>query len=178
MLIGYVIYNVVFLLLLSIHPAKMRKLVWPAACIVAVVFFGLFGWAINANHGSPGKLLSSGKPLSPAARSWAMLYAITAAAGSSTAYATRISDWTRFSRSKNAPVLPLLIGSPIFGSLAAILGILATDAVHARYNVLLWNPLALLVYLQEAHYTPACRAATFFAGLGLFCGLIMVSVII
>lgn len=153
----------------------MRRLVWPAAAMMIVVFFGLFGWAISANHGSVGDFASPKKPLTGAARSWTMLYAITAGAGSSTAYATRISDWTRFSKSRRGPTLPLLIGSPLFTSISVVLGILATNAVYNRYHQLLWNPLQLLVYLQEAHYTPACRAATFFAGLGLFCGLIMVS---
>ena len=86
-----------------------------------------------------------------------------------------MSDWTRFSKTKNAPTIPLLIGSPLFGTLGAVLGILATNAVHTKDKVVEWNPLALLIYVQEKHYTPAGRAATFFAGLALFWSLIIVS---
>jgi NCS1 family nucleobase:cation symporter-1 len=69
----------------------------------------------------------------------------------------------------------MLIGSPILGCLGPIFGILATSAIYSRYEVVLWNPLALLLYVQETQYTAGCRAATFFAGLGLFVALIMVS---
>lgn len=104
-----------------------------------------------------------------------MLYAISSAAGSTTAYGCRLADWTRFSKSKNAPTVTLLVGPILFGSLAPILGILATSAVKSRYGVELWNPLQLLMYIQKAHYTSAGRAATFFAGIALFWSLIMVS---
>jgi cytosine/uracil/thiamine/allantoin permease len=174
-LIGYIIYNVIFFALLPLHSAKFRRLVWPAALCIAVVFFGLFGWAINFNNGKTGDLLTPKVHLSRTAKSFVMLYAITTAAGSSTAYSSRMSDWTRFSRSKNTPAVPALIGSLIFGSLTSVLGILATNAVHTKSNVVQWNPLGLLIYVQETHYTPACRAATFFAGLALFWSLIIVS---
>ena len=174
-LIGYMIYVVIFLALLTIHPSKFRYLIWPAAIIIGAVLLGLLGWAVSANGGSAGDLLAGEIQLSSTSRSFAMLYAISSAAGSSTAYASRISDWTRFAKTKNAPTVPMLIGSPIFSCLAPILGILATSAVYSKYKVILWNPLALLLYVQETQYTPACRAATFFAGLGLFCALLMVS---
>jgi nucleobase:cation symporter-1, NCS1 family len=169
------IYNVIFLALLPIHSAKFRRLVWPAALCIAVVFFGLFGWAINANNGKIGDLISPKIHLSHTTKPFVMLYAITTAAGSSTAYSSRMSDWTRFSKSKNTPAIPALMGSLIFGSLTAVLGILATNAVHSKSHVVQWNPLGLLIYIQETHYTPAGRAATFFAGLALFWSLIIVS---
>ena len=169
------VYIVIFLALLPIHSSKFRRLVWPGACGVAIVFFGLFGWAIGANGGSPGNLIAPKVHLSSTARSFAMLFGISSIAGSATAYASRMSDWTRFSKTKNAPVVALLAGPPIYGVLTTLLGILATNAVHAKYKVIEWNPLVLLIYIQEKHYTSAGRAATFFAGLLLFWSLIIVS---
>ncbi|KUJ09188.1 uncharacterized protein LY89DRAFT_763906 [Mollisia scopiformis] len=145
----------------------------PAACGVAIVFFGLFGWAINDNNGSVGKSLTSDLALSPTALAFGMLYGISTSAGSATAYSSRMSDWTRFSRTKNAPTVPLLLGAPILGSVTSILGILATNAVHNKNHVVEWNPLQLLLWLQKDKYSPACRAGTFFAGLALFYSLII-----
>ena len=174
-LIGFVIYVVIFFTLLPIHSSKFRRLVWPAACAIAIVFFGLFGWAISANDGKLGSLLAPSVHLSHSAKSFAMLHAISTVAGTSTGYSARMADWTRFSKTKNGPTIPLLCGPPILGSLAAVLGVLATNAVHSKYKVVEWNPLVLLIYVQQDHYTPACRAATFFAGLALFWSLIVVS---
>jgi NCS1 family nucleobase:cation symporter-1 len=148
---------------------------WTGGLAIAAVVLGVFSWAIHANHGKVGHLLETDIKLSGINKSFTMLYAISTAAGSITAYASRMSDWTRFSRTKHTPTIPSIIGPLIFASLTSILGILTTSAVHARYKVVQWNPLALLVYLQETQYTPACRAGTFFAGLALFWSLIVVS---
>lgn len=174
-LIGFMVYVVVFFMLLMVHPSKFKRLVTPGAIMIAAVFFGLLGWAISSNGGTVGSLLSGKVPLSSTSKSFTMLYAISSGAGSSTAYASRISDWTRFAKTKNAPTLPFLLGGPFLGCLAPILGILATSAVYSRYEVILWNPLALLLYVQETQYTAGCRAATFFAGLSLFFAILMVS---
>lgn len=68
----------------------------------------------------------------------------------------------------------MLVASSILGCIGPLFGILATSAVYSRYEVVTWNPLALLLYVQKTQYTAGCRAATFFAGLGLFVALIMV----
>ncbi|KAJ9608822.1 hypothetical protein H2200_006593 [Cladophialophora chaetospira] len=172
-LIGFVIYVVVFLLLSIVHPSKYRNLVWPAAIVISVVLLGLLGWAISANGGTSGDLLAGKINLSSTDKSFAMLYAISSAAGSSTAYASRISDWTRFAKTKHSPTFAMLVAAPLFGCIGPIFGILATSAVYSRYGVVTWNPLALLLYVQETQYTAGCRTATFFAGIGLFVALIM-----
>jgi hypothetical protein len=35
--------------------------------------------------------------------------------------------------------------------------------------------LEMLQYVQNLHYTPTCRAGTFFAGLGLLCSQVFVN---
>ncbi|KIY01451.1 uncharacterized protein Z520_03003 [Fonsecaea multimorphosa CBS 102226] len=172
-LIGFVIYFVVFFLLLLIHPSKLRNLVWPAAITIAVVFLGLLGWAISANGGTVGNLLAGKIHLSSTNKSFAMLYAISSAAGSATAFSSRVSDWTRFAVTKHSATVPMLVFAPIFGCIGPIFGILATSAVYSRYQAVEWNPLGLLLYVQATQYTAGCRAATFFAGLGLFCASLM-----
>lgn len=161
--------------MLFIHPSKMRFLVWPSAAMIALAFIGLFGWAIGSNHGSAGNLLEPSVHVSSTNRAFLMLYIMSSAMGSSTGYASRFTDWTRFAKTPNTPTIPILMGLPLAGSLTAILGILATSAVHSRYNVVQWNPLNLLLYIQATQYTAACRAATFFAGLAIFMSLLTVS---
>ena len=165
------------MLLLHIHASKFRKLVWPAAAGMAIVFFGLLGWAINANDGGLGHLLKPKIHLAPTQKAFTMLYGITSGAGSFTAFGTRYSDWTRFSKNGRTYAISTAISIPIFQIVSPLLGVLVTSAVYSRYGVVQWNPLILLLYLQQKYYTPVCRAATFFAGLALFYGLIMVGFI-
>ena len=143
--------------------------------MIAAAFIGLFGWAISANGGSPGNLLHPTKQLSSTNRGFLFLYFMSSAMGSTTGYASRITDWTRFAKAPHTPTIPMFVALPIAASLTAVLGILATSAVHTKYHVVQWNPLSLILYVQETQYTAGCRAATFFAGLGIFMSLLTVS---
>jgi NCS1 family nucleobase:cation symporter-1 len=44
------------------------------------------------------------------------------------------------------------------------------------YGTVMWNPLVMLQYVQLHHYTAACRAGTFFAGLGFLSSQLWVNV--
>ena len=57
----------------------------------------------------------------------------------------------------------------------AIFDIITTTATSQMYGVVLWNPVTLLEYAQTVSYTPACRAATFFASLGMFFDQVMLN---
>lgn len=63
----------------------------------------------------------------------------------------------------------MLLVLPICVTISATFGVLTTTATYSMYGTTLWNPLTLLAYIQEHNYTPAARAGTFFAGLGLLC---------
>lgn len=96
-----------------------------------------------------------------------MLSSISSIAGAYTGGTVKVSDWTRFAKTKNAPIIPVTIAMPLTVTLGALVGVLTTSASYELYGQVLWNPPVLLQHLQAEHYTAACRAGTFFAGLGL-----------
>jgi len=109
--------------------------------------------------------------------SFRMLQAISSVAGSWTGSSIRQSDWTRFAKTKRAPVLNQLFGAPITITVTAMFGVFVTSAVKDLYGVTLWQPIVLLEYMLENHYTPAGRAGCFFAGLGFFCSQLSVNIV-
>lgn len=60
-------------------------------------------------------------------------------------------------------------------TIAALVGVLVTNAASEMYGEILWSPLTLLQCEQVHNYTAACRAGTFFAGAGLLSSQISVS---
>jgi NCS1 family nucleobase:cation symporter-1 len=96
-----------------------------------------------------------------------MMSSISSVAGAYTGGTVRVSDWTRFAKTKRAPVIPIIIAMPLTVTTGALIGVLVTSASFELYGQVLWNPLVLLQYVQDTSYTPTCRAATFFAGCGL-----------
>ena len=88
----------------------------------------------------------------------------------------RQSDWTRYAKTKRSPVLNQLLGAPLTITIAATFGVFATSAVKEHYGVTLWQPVELLEWILENHYTPAARAGCFFAGLGFFFSQLSVNI--
>lgn len=69
----------------------------------------------------------------------------------------------------------MLLALPITVTLTALIGVLVTSATQEIYGQLIWNPLTLLQHAQTVSYTPACRAGTFFAGVGIFSSQIFIN---
>lgn len=151
----------------------MYRFLYPNFLIICVTFAGILGWAIHAN-GGPGDLVSPAFELSKVDTGFAIMSSICSVAGAYTGGSVRISDWTRFAKTRGAPVIPLFVAMPVTVTLGALVGVLVTSAVKSMYGVIIWNPLLMLQHLQLVHYTPACRAGTFFAGAGLLSSQIFV----
>lgn len=173
-LLGFLIYFVFYVPIVFVPPHKIYRFLYPNFLVICVTFAGILGWAIRSN-GGPGDLVAPAFELTSVDRGFAMMSSICSVAGAYTGGSVRISDWTRFAKTRRAPVVPLLVSMPITVSLGALVGVLVTSAVKSMYGVIIWNPLLMLQHLQTVDYTPACRAGTFFAGLGLLSSQIFVS---
>jgi NCS1 family nucleobase:cation symporter-1 len=128
--------------------------------------FSLFVWAIASNGGAP--LAPPEKQISSSTRSFQILRAMSAVAGAWTGACIRQSDWTRFAKTKRAPVVHQLVSGPATVTICATLGAFATSAINDMYGRLIWNPISVLQFLLEDNYNASTRAGCFFAGMGFF----------
>lgn len=124
------------------------------------------GWAVRDN-GGPGNLVSSSISISNYEAGFRIVQGITTVAGTYTGGSDRVSDWTRYARSRHAATPAMLTTLPVTVTISAFLGILTASSTVKRFGTLEWNPITMLQLLQATDYTAACRAGTFFAGLGL-----------
>lgn len=60
------------------------------------------------------------------------------------------------------------MAGPLGVSAVAIFGVLVTSATREMYGEVIWQPITLLLHIQQTDYSSTARAATFFAGLGWF----------
>lgn len=91
---------------------------------------------------------------------------ITSVAGTYTGGSDRVSDWTRYSRKRHS-YTPAVVSLALSVILTALIGIITASALTARYGIVQWNPMISLQMIQAEQYTAACRAGTFFAGVGM-----------
>jgi NCS1 family nucleobase:cation symporter-1 len=134
----------------------------------------MLGWIIKSNHGT-GPLLAPIIPLTKSARALLFFQCISSVASSWSAISDRISDWTRYSRKRHSATPAMIFATPFSVVITSLIGILITSAVNDKYGAPIWNPLAVLQYVQDTEYTAKARAGTFFAGVGILSCQIFVS---
>lgn len=174
-LIGFVLFILLYFPIIYWVPAyKVQKYLEVQVVIATVTLFGIMGYAVLANGGSAGNLVKPAISLSRTDAAFRIVQGITSVAGTYTGGTERVSDWTRYGKRRHTST-PAILVLAVTVILAALLGIIATSAFAEAYGVLQWNPLVMLQYIQAKDYTPACRAGTFFAGLGLLCLTVFVN---
>lgn len=172
--IGFFLYFVVFIPVLYIPIPKLQWFLYPSFVMITAAMFGILGWAMVAN-GGPGSLVEPAYPLSGRETAFRFIQGICTIASSYTGTAVRGSDWTRYAKTRSAPMLAQILTPPITITICALLGVLTTSATVTLYGQAIWNPLYLLQYVQSSEYTPACRAGTFFVGFAALFSQIFVS---
>jgi NCS1 family nucleobase:cation symporter-1 len=166
-------FVVCFFLFCSSCIGLLAWLVNPSKLLVT--FLGLpFTRSVSRAHGvgimfhEPGTAPSVG---------WAFAFGITSILGSWGAGTLGQSDWTRYAKTKHAPIPSQLIASPLTIAVTATIGIIVTSASRdVLGGQIIWSPITLLAVIQEHyHSSPGVRAAVFFASLGLVASQFSVS---
>jgi NCS1 family nucleobase:cation symporter-1 len=144
----------------------LRRYMYPSIVITTITIFGMLGWALKQNGGL-GPVISSPIQLTSTQYAFLFLQCTSSTAATWSGTGDRFADWTRFARNKRSAQIVSLTALPIFMTLMAAIGAIITSAFYQTYGTALWSPLDMLIYVQGVQYTPACRAGTFFAGIGL-----------
>ncbi|KAK9415281.1 hypothetical protein SUNI508_02129 [Seiridium unicorne] len=169
-LIGFIIFIILYFpVIYFVPPHQIQKLLVANLVILSATLLGIMGWAIHAN-GGPGNMVTPAVDI-PQIES----KGITSIAGTYTGGSDRVSDWTRYAKTRHSPTLAQLTALPVTVTLTALVGIITTSAVTKILGEAQWNPLIMLQVVQATWYTASCRAGTFFAGVGLLCVTVFVN---
>jgi NCS1 family nucleobase:cation symporter-1 len=177
-LISFFIYWTLFIpLVLYIPIYKLKTFMYPSIIMTAATLLGVLGWIVKENGGTTGPLVSSPVKVDSLTGSFLFLQCVSSTAAAWGGSGDRLSDWSRFAKKKWAPYPALFTGLPITLTLTATTGTFTTTAFYSKYGQVIWTPLDMLAFIQEIHYTPACLAGTFFAGIGLLTLLIYINIV-
>lgn len=92
-LVGFFIYIITYLpMIVFIKPHKLEKFMWPAFIGTVATVFGIMGWAVAKNGGSPGNLVSPAIALSASARGFRFVQCISSVCGTYGGAADRFAD--------------------------------------------------------------------------------------
>lgn len=105
-------------------------------------------WAVVTNHG-PGSLTRhSPATISGVLMGWDVLYGIQIILGLWSGGIVGQSDWTRYSKTRNADLSGQEITAPITIIVTALCDLIITSASAAIHGKYFWKPLELLLHIQ------------------------------
>lgn len=167
-LIGFVIFQIMSIPIACIRPEKVNV---PAIFANVISFFAMLGltiWACSENGGA-GDLLHRPDTISGSQFAWAWVYGISSWFGSLVVGIANMSDFTRFSVSKQNFWPGTIVAIMIPGIIVPFFGVITASATSQLYNVsgdnIFWNPLTLITYWLQTNYTSRDRAAACILGL-------------
>lgn len=154
---------------------KLRLYMYPSIVITSVTLFGILGWALHANGGI-GPIISSDIAITGSAKAFLFMQCVSSNDAIWSGTGDRFADWTQFAKNKYVPIPAVITGLAILATISAIIGALTTSAFYQMYGTPFWTHLGILIYVQELQHTPACRARTFFAGIGLLSSPVYINI--
>ncbi|KAI1495240.1 uracil permease [Biscogniauxia mediterranea] len=156
-LLSYFIYWCVQFPLLLIPTHKLQYVFWVKSVAVTPMALGMVIW-ITIRAGGKGDFFYAPAAVSGSARAWLWLSNLTSIAGGYSTLAVNISDFSRFSKTRGAPLwqLPCI---PFFKVLIGTFGIVSASASKQLYGKTLWSPLEIIAQWQGS---PGGRVAAFF----------------
>ena len=174
--VSYVIFMLISLPVVWIHPHKLQKLFVGSSVIVGITLVVLLIWSL-ATMGSAGfgDTLSSSPSVNGASTGWNIVFGIISTIGSIAAGILNQNDYARFASRPRDAILGQMISFPLYGILSSIIGILVTAATQQRYGEAYWMLPELFVAVIDNGGSRS-RAAAFFVGAALVISQIGVNV--
>jgi NCS1 family nucleobase:cation symporter-1 len=163
--LAYIIFNLISLPVIWIHPHKLKRLFHVSATTILLFEIILLIWALSTmgKSGFGSTITSSG---STSSAGWMMAYGVISTIGSIAAGILNQNDYARFARRPKDAILGQMLSFPFYAALCAIIGILVTAATQNRYGEAYWNlPDLFVVIIQRGG--KGGRAAGFFSGVTL-----------
>lgn len=141
-MLSYFLFCLVQFPFLLIPIEKLKKLFLVKAILLIPVSVGMVIW-ICVKAGDVQGIFGQPAIVSGSTRTWLWIGTLSANTNSWLPNSLNMSDFTRYSKTKNAPysMLPTI---PIVRTIYAILGITMTGAGRVLYNEDLWSPTLLL----------------------------------
>ena len=153
-MISFVIFWLIQLPFLYMHPNSLRWLFVVKSIIVPLAWLAMMIWALVV--AGTGPIFAQKAALTGSAYSWAWLSGLTSCMGNYATLAVNIADFSRYSHASvkwQWIYVPLL---PIFFTFIAFNGIVCTSAGLTLYGTVDWDPSVLIANWDN-------RAAQFFA---------------
>lgn len=151
---SFVLFWLLQLPFLVMHPNKLRWLFLAKSIIVPAAWVAILVWALASTRGTD--IFAQRPAVSGPGYSWAFLASMNSVIGNYATLSVNQADFSRYSRVSvrwQCVYVPLL---PAFFTFISFIGIASASAGAAHYGVTEWDPIALISHWSN-------RPARFFA---------------
>lgn len=162
--IGFVIFQLVQMLFLTIPPHKLDTLLVCSCGATFVAFITMLCICISDNHGI-GPLLAQKVALSTSRTEWMWLYAISIWNGALSPDIMNQNDFSRYARSATQMNWGIIVAILTTGTVVPLAGLLCASATDGEYGSPKWMPTEIIIGWLHESYSARNRVVAVIFGL-------------
>ncbi|KAF2106347.1 NCS1 nucleoside transporter [Lophiotrema nucula] len=176
-LLGWLIFNVLMLPVLAVKPERAALLFSTFNAVSFVTLVSIMIWSLVAAHGAGPMLSHSSPDMVSGSHGWIVVKGFCTSLAVLMAPMMSQSDFSRFARKPRNQIAGQLVAFIGLGSIMPLFGCLAASATQKIWGEPAWNPPLIILQWMARDYSPATRAAAFFAATGLMINLLSLNTV-
>ncbi|KAJ5804915.1 hypothetical protein N7474_010802 [Penicillium riverlandense] len=144
-MVGFLIFWLLQIPFLLIHPNKLRWLFLVKSIIVPTAWVAMLIWAfVSTSNG--GRIFSQKSRLTGSSYGWAMMSSLTSVIGNYATLSVNQADFSRYSRVSPRWHILYVVLLPAFFTFIAFIGVAVSSAGQAKYHTesIPWDPNVLI----------------------------------
>ncbi|KZF19513.1 putative allantoin permease [Xylona heveae TC161] len=159
-MLGFFLFWLIHIPFVFLRPYQLRGFFSFKSAISFPAMLGLFIYCMATTKGKLGSLYDGSAP-SGGQFGWFFMWCINSGMGNTATLITNQPDLARWAKTTKSPTWAQMIVNPVFTTLSATLGILATSAVNNKWGTSIWNQWDLMTAIMERNWRPEVRFAVF-----------------
>ena len=160
-MLAFFLYWLIHIPFTLLRPNQLAWVFTLKMCTIPPAYIGLFIFCMVNTHAKMGHALPMAASASKAQFSWFIMYAINSGLGNTANTITNQPDYSRWSKTKWAVIIPQVIANPLSVTISSTFGILATSAINNAWGLQLWNQWDLLAEIMIRYPRSDVRFAVF-----------------
>lgn len=143
-MISFILFWLIQLPFLYMHPNNLRWLFAAKSIIVPIAWIAILVWALVSTKGSQPSIWDQHADVSGSAYSWAFLASMTSVIGNYATLSVNQADFSRYSKVSVKWQLLYVPMLPIIFTFISFIGIAASSAGAVKYESFMWDPMVLI----------------------------------
>ncbi|KAI0021566.1 NCS1 nucleoside transporter [Xylariomycetidae sp. FL0641] len=173
--IGIIVIWAIFFVVAPMNIPKAKITVYIRLVSFLVAAIAMLAWCCSLAGGAGAVLRQPGKAKGTEHK-WLLVKFFFVGISSCATFITNASDFQRYAKKANDPIVGNLLGGPLSNLLVHLVGVVIASSSTLIFGKMQWNPVLILDQIMEQEYSAKNRVGAFFIALCFCYGIIITMV--